>query len=351
MKKDKTKYIFISNGYKGGNSTFALNHMIYLNKLKKKIILIDDNPSQTYDLIPKGIKIFKIKNNKFSFDTNAKLKNIIINNLEKKKIFITNYAFIIKYFSIFINLKKNTKIILTIHSGLLNLKIKNYIAGFLFSLIYSKIDYLYFGSSSAKKWWKKKFPWMEIEKSLVHYNGVKLNKKLKYRKLKKTINISFVGRLENENNPRFFIDIAQQFLKDRQNVFFNIYGDGSTKKELETSFSNKKIIFHGWRKENEIFKNTDLIIITSPVNNYPYVALEAKSFGIPAVVCSKGDIIKIVKNNVDGLIKYTNSKEKMVNLINKVLENYKYYSQNCLLRSKEYDVEKLCKSFWRSIKN
>ena len=58
-----------------------------------------------------------------------------------------------------------------------------------------------------------------------------------------------------------------------------------------------------------------------------------------------------MKNNVDGIIKYTNSKKDMMNLIKKVLKNYKYYSKNCLIRSKEYEVEKLCKSFWKDIKN
>ena len=61
--------------------------------------------------------------------------------------------------------------------------------------------------------------------------------------------------------------------------------------------------------------------------------------------------MKVIKNNVDGFIKYTNSKRDMIHLIKKVLKNYQYYSKNCLLRSREYDVDKLCKSFWKYIKN
>ena len=351
METKNTKYIFISNGYRGGNSTFLLNHINHLRKLKKKIILLDDNPTFTYEYIPKKIKSLKIKTNKFSFSSHSKLKKILFSSKGKKKIFITNYALLIKYFFIFFYLKNNTKIILTIHSGLLNLNLKNYIAGFLFSLIYNKVDYLYFGSKSAKIWWKLKFPWMKIDNCLVHYNGVKVNKNIKIRKLKKIVNVSFIGRLEHENNPNFFLEIASEYLKENKNVLFHVYGNGKIKNYLQNLFSNKKIIFHGWQKQNKIFKYTDLVIITSPVNNFPYVALEAKSFGIPVITCSKGDIIKIVKNNVDGIIKYTNSKKDMMNLIKKVLKNYKYYSKNCLIRSKEYEVEKLCKSFWKDIKN
>ena len=41
-----------------------------------------------------------------------------------------------------------------------------------------------------------------------------------------------------------------------------------------------------------------------------YVALEAKNYGIPVVSCSKGDIKKIVINNVDGYLNQTNSTKK-----------------------------------------
>ena len=343
------QYIFISNGYRGGNSTFSTNHMLYLNSLKKKIILIDDNPKKTYQNLPKNIKILKIKNNIFYLDTHRKLKKILVNNLDNKIIFITNYAFIIKYFYIFFTLKKNTKIVLTIHSGLLNLNIKNYIAGFIFSIIYRKIDHLFFGSESSKNWWKNYFPWMQIKKNLVHKNGVVLNKNLNTKKVNKKLNISFVGRLEEENNPKFFIDIAEEFLKHKKNVVFNIYGDGSLNKKLKALSKNNKIIFHGWSEKKRIFSNTDIILITSPINNFPYVAIEAKSFGIPVISCSKGDINKIIKNNVDGLIKYTNSKKKMIELIVKIEKNYKFFSKNCLHRSKKYNVDKLCKKFWDSI--
>ena len=349
MKQEGTKYFFISNGYKGGNSTFILDHINFLVKKNKKIILIDDNPLFTYDNVPKKIKTLKIKTNKFNFSSSSKLKKILINDSDKKIIFLTNYAFLIKYFFIFFGFKNNIKVILTIHSGLLKINLKNYLAGFIFSLIYKKVDYLYFGSESAKLWWKHKFPWMNIENNLVHYNGVKLNNN-KTKKLKKIINISFVGRLEHENNPTFFLNIAKKYIKENNNVCFHVYGNGSIKNYLQNLYSCKKIIFYGWQKKLKIFKNTDLVIITSPVNNYPYVALEAKSFGIPVITCSRGDINKIVKNKFDGLIKYTNSTKNMVKLINIILEDYSYYSKNSILSTKNFDVDKLCNNFWKSIK-
>ena len=120
-------------------------------------------------------------------------------------------------------------------------------------------------------------------------------------------------------------------------------------KDLKQKYEKKNIIFHGWVNKNKIYKNTNIIVITSPINNFPYVALEAKSHGIPIVSCSKGDIKKIVLNGIDGYLDYSNSEKKMVMLIRKVIKNYKKFSKNSLLRSKKFELNRSCKKFWNSI--
>ena len=349
--ENKTKYIFISNGYKGGNITFLEDHIEYLAKLKKKIILIDDNPNTTYEKIPKSVQVKKIKTNKFTFETKRKLSSVFFKGKEKKILFISNFAFLIKYYSLIRQFKKkNYKIILTIHSGILNLSIKTYIAGLVFSFLYENTDYLFFGSYSAKNWWLKKYPWMKINNCLVHYNGVKINPKQKIKNIGSKINIAFAGRLEKENNPELFIKIAEKYIKYKKEAIFHIFGDGSLFNYLKKNKNKKRIVFHGWTKKNKIYKLSDIILITSPVNNFPYVALEAKSFGIPVITCSKGDIKKIIKNGVDGFIKYTNSINIIIKLINKVESKYKFFSKNSLKRSENFDKINLCKKFWKSIK-
>ena len=347
----KRQYIFISNGYKGGATRFINDHLKYVSNLNKETILIDDNPNKTFDEIPKSTIKEKIKINYFSLNSEKKLKKIFFKHDGEKIVFLTNYAFFIKYFFLINKLKKyKIKLILTIHSGLTELKIKNILAGFLFSLFYFKIDYLYFGSNSAKNWWLKFYPWMKIKKNMVHYNGVDLPKKVKPRRIKKNISISFAGRLEKENNPEFFLKIANKYFEDNNDTVFNIYGEGTLKNYLKSQSKNKNIKFHGWTEKKKIFKNSDIIMITSPINNYPYVALEAKSFGIPVISCSKGDISKIIKNEIDGFIKHTNSTSKTVDLIYKITKNYYRFSKNCINRSGHYNLNIACKKFWKRIK-
>ncbi len=349
--KKKNKYIFISSGYRGGATTFLSQHMQYLISKKKNIVLIDDNPKNTFEYLDDKIHKHKINVSNSNNDSKKKISKILNLGKEKKILFITNYAFLIKYFFILKNFRDNgNEIILTIHSGILNLNFKTFIAGVVFSLLYKNLDCLYFGSSSAKNWWSSKYPWMSIDKCPIYYNGVEIVKNIRTKKLKNRINISFIGRLEKEHNPNFFIEIANKYLMKNKNVIFNIFGDGSMLHKLKEKIVSKKIIFHGWVKKREIYKNSDIVIITSPHQNYPYAALEAKSFGIPVISCSTGDISKIVKHNFDGLVKHTDSSTEMINLIDKALNNYNFFSKNSIKRSKKFNINNSCNKFWKNMK-
>ena len=100
---DRTKYIFFSNGQKGGVATFINDHMNYLSKTKKDLLLIDDNPKQTYENLNKKINLNKFKKNK------KKLDKILNTGNKKKILFITNYAFLIWYYFILKNFRKKKK--------------------------------------------------------------------------------------------------------------------------------------------------------------------------------------------------------------------------------------------------
>ena len=193
------------------------------------------------------------------------------------------------------------------------------------------------------------YPWMDLNNSLIHFNGIKFRKKGSPRKIDKNIQISFAGRIEKENNPEFFLKIALEYLKKDNKAVFNIFGNGPLLKTLKKKYKLENIIFHGWVNKDKIYQFSNIIVITAPLNNFPYVALEAKSNGIPVVSCSKGDIKKIVINNVGGYLVYTNSTKKMVDLLKKIKKNYKKFSKNSLLRSKYFDLNKSCKKFWNSV--
>ena len=118
---------------------------------------------------------------------------------------------------------------------------------------------------------------------------------------------------------------------------------------LKNISKHDKIKFYGWKNKNDIYKNSDIIIITGKTNNFPYVALEAKSYGIPVISCSRGDIKKIIKSNFDGFINHTNSSKTIINLINLISKKYSKFSKNSFLRSKLFEINSACKKFWNNI--
>jgi len=341
--------IFISSGYKGGATKFIEQHISF--QKKNNIYLIDENPQNTYKYFKylNYINTIKLPIHSKKIFSYKKLKLFFYyHNFDRAVIFLSNFSIFIYFFFLFRKLQKKNKIkiVLTIHSGIFQKNIKSIIACLLFSIIYKKLDLLFFGSYSAKNWWKKYFPWMNIKNNNVIYNGVDIPKNV-IKKKSSSLRISFIGRLESENNPFLFIKVAEFFFKKYSNnkYVFNIFGEGSLKTEIQKILRPNTIYF-GWKSREFIYKNSDLILITSPVNNFPYIALEAKSFGVPVISCSQGDVSKIINNNYDGFILKNESILGFVDKIFLIQKKYSFFSANSLKNRYNFATKDSCKKFW-----
>ncbi len=334
--------IYLSDGYKGGNTTFIKQNIEYNLENKNEVILIDKNSKYSFSNLTKN-KNFKIIKLDIFKDSNEVKKIIKKLNYDKHLFFFTNFKILIYYFLFFNNYKKkNIKIAMALHSGVFQYSLKTIIGLFVFSIISLKLDFLIYGSFSSKKWWTRIFPWMKLINHKVIFNGVEKKKIIK--KKKSFLNISYIGRLEKENDPFLFLRIAL-LNKKNKNLRFNIFGDGSLKKKIKEY--SKNIKFWGWSNKEIIYSNTDITVITSPFNNFPYVALESNSYGIPIITAAKGDIKKIVKNNYNGYIFKDRTEKNFSIFINKTILNYKYLSQNSINNAKNFEVKNSCKKIWK----
>ena len=68
--------------------------------------------------------------------------------------------------------------------------------------------------------------------------------------------------LKKEKNPEFFLKIANDYLKDFNNAIFNIYGEGTMYNHLINISKYDDIKFHGWKNNKDIYRNSDIILIT-----------------------------------------------------------------------------------------
>lgn len=336
---------FLSDGYRGGTANFLEQNVIYNLKKKRNVVLFDKNQKKTFPNLKKN-KYLKV----YNIDIFKDIKKVeyLIRKIQSSKniIFFTNFAIHVYYFIFFNRLKKNSfKIVLSLHSGVFKYSIKTLIGIGLFSLITFKLDSIVFGSYTSRNWWLRLIPWIRIVNHKVIFNGIELQKKKK-----KKINlfkISFIGRLEDENDPELFLKL---FLlnKNSKNIIFNVFGDGSLKNKYLKKY--KQVKFWGWTKKNKIYSNTDITVITSPINNFPYVALESSSYGIPVITAARGDIRKIVKNNYNGYIFNYRTVKNFDLFLNKTIINYKRLSKNALKNAKKFEVNKSCQKIWRFLK-
>lgn len=176
-------------------------------------------------------------------------------------------------------------------------------------------------------------------------------------------NLVSVGRLDNGKNHQLLIK-SLEFFK-LQKVRLYIFGDGILKTELEKTIQDLKL-------ENRVFlmgfesnpykylKAADLFVFSSNHEGFPNVILEAMACELPIVStnCPSGPN-EIFKVNTDydfsdnvltdyGILVPRNNIKKMVEAINILMQNKKYY-QNCktqvVKRVEDFEANKILDEF------
>jgi len=176
-------------------------------------------------------------------------------------------------------------------------------------------------------------------------------------------NLVSVGRLDNGKNHQLLIK-SLEFFK-LQKVRLYIFGDGILKDELEKTIQDLKL-------ENRVFlmgfesniykylKAADLFVFSSNHEGFPNVILEAMACELPIVStnCPSGPN-EIFKVNTDydfsdnvltdyGILVPRNNIKKMVEAINILMQNKKYY-QNCktqvVKRVEDFEANKILDEF------
>lgn len=115
-----------------------------------------------------------------------------------------------------------------------------------------------------------------------------------------SMRVGIVGRLTAIKNHKLFLDAAKELLRVRKHgANFIIVGDGELKQELEKYASSlgidKHVEFRGWQKSLEnIYKNLDIVCLTSLNEGTPVSLIEAMAAGRPVVATNVGGIKDIV---------------------------------------------------------
>jgi hypothetical protein len=326
----KNSIIFISNAI-GGIKTFQDTLIKFVIQNNIECILLDQINLNIKN--KKKIKYFKIKVLDEIYNTLKILINLSNINKGKRSIFIFSNPVIFVIYFFFIKLFfKNSKIFFFVHSHLTKKNILLTIINYVSSILFIFINRIFYVSKFTKEWWDKNYFFSKYAKNTIQYNSVELSDKINSKN--RRFSIGFIGRVSREKGLNKFLDIAYE---NRKKFVFKIFSDEKLKKKIK----QKKFIKYYYNKNiSTIYKNIDLLLITSPIENCPYTVLEAKSYGIPTLVYkTKGGINEILKNNFDGIIIKDKKNIRVFDYIIKIKKNYKFFSSNAFSNSKKFNAK------------
>jgi len=146
--------------------------------------------------------------------------------------------------------------------GIQNNQIRNIILK-LQNYMWNLCDILFSESDALTEYLKEKF---HNKKIITLYNPIREEIRLINSNIKNNDNatiFSYVGNIGIAQNIEL---IVKSFLEaNLPNAILNMCGDGSLLNELQTKYTNEKVVWHGWIKGDEleeIFKSTDYYILS-----------------------------------------------------------------------------------------
>ena len=294
-------YIIINDISKvGGLSKAAFNLYKLFKENNKEVKIITgnlDEKNKRYfefainDIISLNLgSVHQISNNrlklvKWYFDFYKKLKQL---NLKNKT--IISIETVINFLSI-LALRKNNKIIATEHLSFKRRRITQIIKRFLYPKAYKLIVL----TDTDKQLYEK----FGIKNVLVIPNFIEISKEVSLLNNK---NILFVGKLDVIKGVDFLVEIIKKF--NNQNWKFTIVGDGPKKEQLKAELKNYNVEIKGEildvKKE---YLNSDIFVLTSRKEGFPFVLLEAKNYGLPIISFDIPTGPKeLINNDIDGFL-------------------------------------------------
>lgn len=290
----------------GGNIIFAMNFFRHIDADKFQIdfLIQNDTKMDFYnEIINRGSKVFVLRGKKFA-ERKKELKEII--EKEHYGIIHVNSCSFRGLFRIVLpvsSLKSGVKIIAHSHNPGLpkNNAADRMMRKLLKSFLTSKIEC---GFACSEESGESKFTseFMKSDKFYVINNAIE-TKKFEYREdirneLRKEYGIEdkfvigSVGRLEQQKNYLFFIDVLKELVKTRPDTIFLLAGRGSQmdalkQKAVDYNLENN-VIFTGKISDPERFYMAmDLFVLPSVYEGFGFVNIEAQVSGLTCVVSDR----------------------------------------------------------------
>lgn len=166
------------------------------------------------------------------------------------------------------------------------------------------VDRIVFVSSFARREALKLHPDLEANSTVVH-NASALPVSCMRVLSRITPRVCFIGRLSKEKGPDIYLDVASRVSASMLSTEFYIAGsgrlDGWVRDELKRR-SLASVSLLGFQSDiRALFQRIDVCAITSRIEAFSMVAVEAMASGVPVVAFDVGGISEVLGENYYGL--------------------------------------------------
>lgn len=311
LKKIKILYVIPTLEYADGVTSYAMNYFRNLNNIEIDfVITASENRTAYYEeIIKRGSKVYYIKsNNVFTlFDSLKRIKKFFKDNSKEYDILhchVSNTGLFYLYYAKKFGIKVR---ILHSHATASADSILHKIRNDLVLPISKMCANCFFACSSlaGKTMFKNK-------KFLIINNAIDIEK-YKYSNIirenirnKLNIQDKFVigniGRLCNQKNQLFLVDVFYEIQKIKKNAILIIAGKGDLKEKIVKKINHygiidKVIILDSIDYANQLYSAMDLFLLPSLYEGFPVVSVEAQANGVPCIFSKRiTNEIKINEN-------------------------------------------------------
>lgn len=137
--------------------------------------------------------------------------------------------------------------------------------------------------------------------------------------------IGILGRLSSEKNHSMFLRVASRLVESNTRAHFLIAGDGPERSKVHRMVRDHELEPHvtlaGVMNRDDFFRQVDLPVLCSRIENLPYVILEAMAWSRPIVATRVGGVPDLVAPGVNGLLVDDQDVDGMVRAIESLLSD------------------------------
>jgi len=135
-----------------------------------------------------------------------------------------------------------------------------------------------------------------------------------------------VACFKPQKSPLDFVEVASRVLKETDRVHFIMAGDGELRPAIEARIRDLGISSHitllGWQRDMpEVYRNLDVVVLTSLWEGLPCVFSEAMAAGLPIVATHVDGAREAIIDGDNGFLHGPHDVEGMAKSVLKLVEN------------------------------